>query len=506
MARMACISIPVLPLQILLHQHPDWREFPTAVVSEDKPLGRITYANKRAYNDGIRPGMRYATALTLQPVLRAGTVLPLERAQLENSVEAICGRYSPTYERCSLVSGVYWIDATGVEQIFESEYAWIRALRSDLQEAGYSARCVVGSSRRGTFSAARSSREIAIFRTMGEELVAMRSCRLETLPFDDLALLRMRHLGIEALGEFLDLKGADIRSRFGESSFVLHHFLSKPDTVPLQPEVTSTTYSRTRRFQQGVVGFESLLSVLEPAFEQLVTDARRSGVYFNRFELRLLDEDHREHVEQIQPAEPTREKAVFLRLFRIRLEAMRLQTPVYEFLLTCDAVVRNASQTYLIHNVTTRDQKKGAEALSLIRAENGNASVQVPTLKSNHDPYKRFEWNEYIAQQARIRKGTSTRATVVPDTSPDPVPDSSGSSDGKTEEGRLPVLCRRFFPTPQLLTEETGTKTVAGPYVLGGEWWRSEKRREYRFLQSRDREIYWSFRSDSSDMVYGRIG
>ena len=503
MARMACISIPVLPLQILMQQHPDWREYPAAVVSEDKPLGRITHINKLAYADGIRPGMRYATALTLQPLLRAGTVEALDRTQLENTVEATCGRFSPAYERCSFASGVYWIDATGIEQLFESEYAWVRALVTALNEAGYSVRCVVGSSRRATFCTARSSRGISIFRSEEEEISAMRGCRLETLPFDEMALLRMRHLAIENIGEFLDLSGADIRSRFGESAFALHLFLSNPDTVPLQPEEQENQYRSRRKFQQGVVGFEALLAVIEPSFKALVTDARRHGVYFNCFELILFDEDHRKHSEEIQPAEPTRELTVFLRLFRIRLEAVRLDTPVYEFVLLCDAVKREATQNYLIGRAISRDRRKAEEAFSLIRAENGNDAVQISLLKSSHDPHKRFEWKEtYLFPNGSNRKSVQ----VLPDDLGDS-PDSANIGIMTSGDGTTPALCRRFYSTPRALPPAE-FETVAGPYILGGNWWQSEKRREYRYLRNSNREIYWSFYSEAldSEEIYGLIG
>ena len=41
MDRMACVSVPALPLQRLLTHHPDWRDHPVVVVDEDKPQGLI---------------------------------------------------------------------------------------------------------------------------------------------------------------------------------------------------------------------------------------------------------------------------------------------------------------------------------------------------------------------------------------------------------------------------------------------------------------------------------
>ena len=84
MVRLACISLPKIDLQIIAQRHPDWKQLPAAVVTEEKPLGRITAANRLAYAAGVKPGMRYASALGICPELRAGVVEPEERERLRN--------------------------------------------------------------------------------------------------------------------------------------------------------------------------------------------------------------------------------------------------------------------------------------------------------------------------------------------------------------------------------------------------------------------------------------
>ena len=52
MARLACVNVPALPLQLLLQRHPEWRGAPVAVVAEDKAQGRILWVNAHARRRG----------------------------------------------------------------------------------------------------------------------------------------------------------------------------------------------------------------------------------------------------------------------------------------------------------------------------------------------------------------------------------------------------------------------------------------------------------------------
>src|ERR671919_3259830 len=65
MERLACVSLPAFPLQLLLRHHPDWTAYPVVVVDEDKPQGSVLWVNDRARQLGVLPGLRYAAALSL---------------------------------------------------------------------------------------------------------------------------------------------------------------------------------------------------------------------------------------------------------------------------------------------------------------------------------------------------------------------------------------------------------------------------------------------------------
>ena len=119
MARLACVDIPALPLQLLGRRHPEWADIPVAVVAEESPQARLLWVNERARRLRILPGMRYTTALSLsrriarrrRPAGRdrrrrpadhrtPATLLPAHRAQ-RRGAGGVLARRRRTRSECS---------------------------------------------------------------------------------------------------------------------------------------------------------------------------------------------------------------------------------------------------------------------------------------------------------------------------------------------------------------------------------------------------------------------
>src|SRR6185503_11485222 len=46
--RIACVDVPALPLQLVLREHPAWRDDPVVVVVDDRPQSRTLWLNLAA--------------------------------------------------------------------------------------------------------------------------------------------------------------------------------------------------------------------------------------------------------------------------------------------------------------------------------------------------------------------------------------------------------------------------------------------------------------------------
>jgi len=96
--RLACVDVPAFPLQVLLKTRSEWRGLPVAVVAEEKAQGLLLWVNEAGWKAGVRPGQRYAAALSLTRDLRAATVSGESVASEVSAITEGLRRYTPEVE------------------------------------------------------------------------------------------------------------------------------------------------------------------------------------------------------------------------------------------------------------------------------------------------------------------------------------------------------------------------------------------------------------------------
>src|SRR5690348_1381001 len=101
-------------MQLLLRAHPEWRRHPTVVVAHDLPQSPVLWVNHAARESGVVPGLRYASALTLVPGLRAGVMPAVDITRAIDAVAETLRRFSPDVEPSRDEPGVFWMDASGL--------------------------------------------------------------------------------------------------------------------------------------------------------------------------------------------------------------------------------------------------------------------------------------------------------------------------------------------------------------------------------------------------------
>ena len=126
MDRPACIDVPALPLQILARRHPSWRGLPFAVIDRDTPQGVLSVARCSRARKRLRPGMRYAEALSVAPDLRADVVSPDAVAAAVETIARRLQDFSPIVETAPDTPGVFWSNAAGLSLLYPTLHDWAR--------------------------------------------------------------------------------------------------------------------------------------------------------------------------------------------------------------------------------------------------------------------------------------------------------------------------------------------------------------------------------------------
>lgn len=484
MGRLACLSLPALPLQLLVRLHPDWKHQPAAVVAEEKSQGQILYVNRAAAEAGVRPGWRYGAGLSLVKELRAGVIsaetVAAEVAQLAEQLQC----FTPHLEPSLTQPGVFWLSAMGLRRVYPSLHAWAEAVLASVREAGFVGAIVVGFSRFGTYATARVSRGVTVFAQPRQELEAAREVSLARMALEPETRLRLEQLGIRTVGEFAGLPEAGILERFGPLAHRLHRMASGVLAPVLEPAALLEPAAQTVMLEYPEADLAMLLFLVKGRLHPLLGTlaARRQGLAELELELRMEGEASRKAA--VRPAAPTLDAALIVDLVRLRLEGMTLENGVIAISLLAFGGPAPMEQLRLFNEHPGRDLRAGEQALARLRAEFGESATVRAELRDGHLPEAQFAW-------------VPMQSIVFPALQPGP-----GAQPGER------FLMRRLYPKAQALPSPErnirdgsfiggqlrGTMLRRfGPYPISGGWWVREVRRDYYYAETVQGEVAWMY-------------
>jgi protein ImuB len=486
---LACVSLPELPLQLVVRMHPEWRDLPVAVLSEDRPTGIVLHRNRAAARTGVRRGMRYSAALALTSVLRAAVAGQDELSRGNEEIGRLLQGFSPRVEPCPFADGIFWLDARGLGYLFTSTVAWMEAILRGLDMGAFRARISAGFTRGGTLVSARASRDGAprIFTSPEEELAFCSDAPLGILPLGPAVRRRLGSLGIRTIQQFLALPAGGVRMRMGQEAARFHELLATPTTLPLQHLQRDEELVVRHRFDREVCTIGELEPPLDEALQAVVDDAARRGVRIRELVLLLSLEDGETREERLRPSEPTAACAILRDLLRLRISSLYQGQEVSRrrgitgFTLAAERSRGRNEQIELIQHTRSRDRAAGERAFALIRAELGNDVVRMARVNPEHPPERQYSW-ETLGEHLRPPHAISQAATRT--------------------------LVRRFHESPRSMTPaHRHYRGCGGPYTLSGAWWARPYDREYRFIEAADGTVLWIFRDGGSAqwMVHGEL-
>ncbi len=466
MDRWACVDAFSFPLQVLLAEEPEWLPHPVAVLDREHPQGRLLWLNRHARQARLTVGMRYGQALALVPHLRARAV---EEASLLPRAERIALRlqeFSPRVERDKERPGLFFLDASGLGQVYPEWSGWVEAMRARLlAEEGVRVVVVVGFTRFGTFAVARATGRSGVFASPEDERRDAGAVALAKLDLGPTALELTRRLGITTVEELMALPPESLRRRLGPQIYGLYRRARGDLREPLESFERRELPATVEHLDHEEEDRERLLFLLKRSVHGLLKELEESGEKLVALEI-LLGRRGAESLEVlIQPAAPTVDAALLMDLVRLRLDTLELAPGVSEVSMRARGERTVKEQLHLFAEAPRRDPAAANRALARLRAEFGDEAVCRVVLEEGHLPERRFEL-------------VPTSGVALPEASSAPVPS---------------IAVRRFYPTPQRLAGPPRAERAAGPHVLCGGWWVREVRREYHLIETADQRLLWVF-------------
>lgn len=492
MDRLACVDVLALPLQLLSRRHPDWIESgPVAVVDRDEPNGTLEWVDREARRSRIRPGMRYAEALSIRNDLRADTV---EEAAVDEAIDTLRDElhdFSPFVEAADDPPGLFWLDASGLGGVFDSLEAWARAVVEALYERQeLYASIAVGFTRFGTSAVARASRGVEIFSEPSDERSAAREVSLADLGLDPNLLEELEKLGIATVGAFLRLPPTGVRRRFGEETHRLHQRARGDLRLPLQAEFADGPIETRIELDDPVSVSTRLVFLVKRELNPLLARLADRQYEVTGLQIELFTDAEPLETLEIEPATPTTDAERLLELVRLQLEGSDLERAIDRLELTLRTSRTQNEQLQLFGEEPRRDLEDANRALERLQAEFGPEAVVRAVPTDGHLPEAQFDWEP---------------VDRLEEAAPGEAPDS-------------PTLVRRFWNSPRPLpADEAPGRQLAlpagrgvvlgGPYLVSGGWWVRETRRAYYFAERSDGALLWLYWDGRRDewFLQGRV-
>jgi protein ImuB len=502
--RVACVDVPVLPLQLVWRAHPDWRAQPVVIVDEDRPQGRVLWACERARAGRVLPGMRYAHALSLAAGLRAQVVPPEQIAAAMTAIAAALRRCSPAVESAGAggaaddaAAGTFWLDGAGLARLYPDDAGaptgtrWAGAIAAAAASQGVEAAVVVGFTRFATYALARAARRrITVLPTDADERAAARAVPLARLDVDARLRDALARLAVTTVGDLVRLPGGGILERFGREAHRLYQLAAGERWDPLVPEPPPEAPDERVLLDEPERDVERLVFAIKAAVDRLLARlaARHRAVATLHLELTLHQGVQANQViagraaHAIRPAAPTLDARALLRLVHLRLDGAPPETGVIGVRAWADDVAATREQLGLFAERPRRDLRAADEALARLRAELGDDAVVKAVVRDAHLPEARFGW-------ARLDRVVPARAA-----------------------GGARPLVRRILSRPAMLPpqspnvrddgwllsglEHGAVVRLHGPFVVSGGWWApgpGEVCREYHFAETRRGTCLWVY-------------
>jgi protein ImuB len=487
-ARVACVDVPELPLQLLLRREPSWRTRPVVVVKDDRPQGIILWANTHARSHRVLPGMTFAAARSLAASLHAAVVAREDIDAAVSELHLRLSNMSPRVEPSLAEPGVFYVDPTGMVPLFGSLEQWAETIAIDLRGSEFTGSVVVGFHRYRSYALTRTA-AAQVRRAAPEGLTrswvlpdpATVARLAAAVPLTQLGIdpdLRdqLRVLGVRTLGQFLRLPPAELAVRFGEPATRLHALASDRFT-PLQPRELADPVTRELQLEPPDADHTRLLFGLKGTLHRAMDRLAERSEAMTVLHLRLVLDHAGAHDEYIEPAEPTLDVPMLVELVRLRLESLVLPAAVEEVIVRLEGIRASAEQLALFRTQRRRDLDAAARAMDRLRALFGPEAVTRAKLRAAHLPEASFTWEP-------MKRIDFPSPTAV-----------SGP----------PPLCRRVLPRPVPLPPRPRHEPEAwlgrrgavarldGPYRVSGGWWVRTVERDYYYAETQHGEVLWIF-------------
>jgi protein ImuB len=459
------LRAPEFPAQALLSLRPEQQAQAVAVVEHDPPLERVCSANRRAFAQGIALGMTRVEAEQI-PSVSLMRRAPSEERSLRNGMLALLGRYTPRIE--DLASDTvccFALDLAGTGRLIGAPLMVAQHMQQQLCSVGVSTAICISDHFETAHIVSRTldsgSRPVLI--PSGEEVATLASLPCSALEPDAELAETLTRWGIRTLQHLAALRPADLVARLGQSGKRLHALATGTHPHLFRPIEPLFVLQADAAFEEPVELSDSLLFVLGPMLERLITLASAKALSLLSLSLTLKLERAAEHILAVRPALPSTDRKFLLKLLQLELAAHPPSAGVLGLELTAEPATPSREQRGLF-SPQLPDSSRLDVTLARVQSIVGQGNVGSPQLRDTYAPEGFTMQPFHVTPHAK-------------ETHPSR-PDAATMTDARTACRRLrpawPARVAHHRERPSLVTcehQRFRVKRAYGPWYASGEWW-----------------------------------
>jgi protein ImuB len=327
------------------------------------------------------------------------------------------------------------------------------------------------------------------------------SLPVAALRLDEKIRESLHHLGIETIGQLMNLPRSALPARFGPTLLLrLDQALGRV-IEPLVPLPWHAPIEARMEFEGPIDSWETIWVVFKRLIERVIVDLVRRGCGARRVEVEFHRADKRKVRHAIALSRPSRDAKNLFNLIRCATEnvdggddgflSIRMHVPVAERI--------DPEQIALLGREQYEGEIELGQLIERLTVRLGDEAIVRPMLVESHVPERAFSftWHGLPAREDKTetRAGSPCHEQRPLQLLPEPVEIRAVVTPSEDRDGR-PVLFRLGRDVHEL-------RHAIGPERISGEWWRGhDKTRDYFDVEDVEGRRFWVFRVNETSRWY----
>ncbi|MEM9064117.1 MAG: DNA polymerase Y family protein [Planctomycetota bacterium] len=438
---------------------------PLLLVTQERQRQVITACCQQAAQAGVRADMPLAQARALfaTPSVRIETHDPSADAAALYRLAVWAQRFSPVVAADG-TDGLL-LDVTGCARVWGGEERLLRAVVDAMQRLGFAARVMIAPTLGCAWAVSRFGSKRACLVSPDSVREALAPLPTAALRVDGAVATQLGEVGIERVGDLLELPRSTLPARFGSELLLrLDQALGQAiETIePVRPVPPAAV---ERMFDGPTDRVEAIELTVRELLDEVTGELERRSCGARRVDVELLRSDLGPERLTITLGRPSQNAKHLWQLLRPKLERAHLGFGVEAVRVCacvaakirheqaeCDGVAGDASAAEI--------ERSCGELLDTLRNRLGEGRVLRASLRESRLPERAFEMRD-ASDTGSVTAGVlmSDRPSVLFDRP------SPSEVIALTPDGPVHRLTWRG--------EEHGATACVGPERIGGEWWRA---------------------------------